>query len=451
MSKVWEPETVAYLREVRYQIERLGSLETVNLILSLVEKSEEWIDQSCLNLYAASNLMSPIARSLLSSTIATRVAEGHVGAKHQMGAKYLERVEALAIELAKRLYKAEYAELRVLSGSMANAISFSALTNPGDMIMSLSVPNGGHISYREFGVAGYLKLRIKDIPFDKENMNIDTIGLARVLEEIRPKLLVLGASLILFPYPLEDIREIAEDTGSIIHYDGAHVAGLVAGGEFQDPLHEGADVFTTSTYKTLGGPPGGLVLCNDDKIAKKIDKAAFPGMTAGIHYNRVAAMAVVLAEFLEFGSEYARQTMRNAKELAMTLNREGFDVLCKRNGFTRSHQVAVDVSALGGGKKSSVRLERANVICNDNLLPGDSLGMIRNPSGLRLGVQELTRLGMKEKEMRRVAEFMSRVLIHKENPVRIASEVKEFRKKYTKVHYCFNGHVMESLNEKFNS
>jgi glycine hydroxymethyltransferase len=394
--------------------------------------------------------MSPTAKLLLSSTIATRVAEGHVGAKHQMGAKYLERIEALAIELAKKLYKAEYAELRVLSGSMANAMSFSALTTLGDTIMSLNVPNGGHISYREFGVAGYLKLRIRDIPFDEKDMNVDTTGLARMLEEIRPKLVVLGGSLILFPYPLEDIRKIVEDTDCIIHYDGAHVAGLVAGGEFQDPLHEGADVFTTSTYKTLGGPSGGLVLCNDDKIAKKIDKAAFPGMTANIHYNRVAAMAVVLAEFLEFGSEYARQTVRNAKKLARALDREGFDVLCKRKGFTRSHQVAVDVSTFGGGKESSVRLEKANIICNDNLLPGDSLKMIRNPSGLRLGVQELTRLGMKEKEMRQVAELMSRVLIDKENPMRIAAEVKEFRKNYTKVHYCFNRHVMESLNKKLN-
>jgi glycine hydroxymethyltransferase len=293
-------------------------------------------------------------------------------------------------------------------------------------------------------VAGYLKLRIRDIPFDKENMNLDTTEFARVLEDIRPKLIVLGGSLVLFPYPLEDIHKIVEDTGCIIHYDGAHVAGLVAGGEFQDPLREGVDVFTTSTYKTLGGPPGGLVLCNDEEIAKRIDKAAFPGMTASIHYNRIAAMAVVLAEFLEFGSEYAKQTVRNAKELAMALDREGFDVLCKRKGFTRSHQVAVDVSTLGGGKESSVRLEEANIICNDNLLPRDSLEMVRNPSGLRLGVQELTRLGMKEKEMRQVVEFMSRVLRDKENPKRIATEVEEYRKNYTKVHYCFNDHVMEN-------
>lgn len=194
---------------------------------------------------------------------------------------------------------------------------------------------------------------------------------------------------------------------------------------------------TASTYKTLGGPPGGLILSNDDDIAKRIDAATFPGATASIHYNRIAAIAVTLAELLKFGAEYAKQTVRNAKELAGSLDDQGFDVLARDFGYTESHQVAVDVSGLGGGKTASFRLENANIICNSNLLPGDRLDMVWNPSGLRLGVQEVTRLGMKEKDMCEIAGFMRRVLIDKEKLERVSQEVEQFRSKYSRVHYCF--------------
>jgi len=284
---------MAYLEKTRSQIEASSPTEIVDSILSLAERSEKWIDRACINLYAASNLMSPTARSLLSSTIATRVAEGHPGAKHQQGVRYIEKIEALATETAKKLFHTQYAELRALSGTMANAIAYSSLAGIGDTVMSLNVSDGGHISYRKFGVAGLLGIKTEDLPFDSRRMNVDLTRLSDSIKKVKPKLIVLGGSLILFPYPLEDVREIAEATGCMIHYDAAHVAGLIPGGQFQDPLSEGAKVMTASTYKTLGGPPGGLVLSNDHKIAKRIDSAAFPRTTASIHYNRIAAIAAL--------------------------------------------------------------------------------------------------------------------------------------------------------------
>jgi len=433
-----EKESLEYHNNVRSQLQALEPKETVELIYTLVRKHEAWIDDSCLNLYAASNLMSPRARCLLSSTIATRVAEGHPGTKHQRGVKYIEWIEAIVSELAKILFKVKYADCRVLSGSMANLVAFNALANNGDTIMALTVPSGGHISYRRFGAAGYRGLKIEDIPFDNKEMNIDVKRLEEVAIDVGPKLIVLGASLILFPYPVRDIRKIADDIGAFILYDGSHVDGLIAGGHFQKPLNEGADLFSSSTYKTLGGPAGGLLLCNDESIAEKIDKVTFPGLSANVHYHRLAATAITLAELLEFGEEYAAQVVRNAKALGKALDEEGFNVLAAHKGYTMSHQVVIDVSSFSNGYEAANRLEEANIICNSNLLPKDQLKMLRHPSGLRLGAQEVTKLGMKESEMKVISNFIRTALIDREDPEIVRDKVIKFRTCYNKIHFCFD-------------
>jgi len=432
-----EEESLSYLDKTRTQLSNLSPINTVELVYDLVKEHETWIDRSCLNLNAASNMMSPRARALLSSTIATRVVEGHPGSKHQKGVKYLERIEAIVIELAKKLFEASFAECRVLSGSMANLIAFNSLLSYGDTIMALSVPSGGHISYRKFGAAGYKGLNVESIPFDDHKMNIDVEKLAEVAVDLKPKLILLGASLILFPFPVRDVRKIADDVGAYLMYDGAHVEGLIAGGQFQEPLKEGVDVFTSSTYKTLGGPPGGLILCNEERVAEKIDKSSFPGLTANIHYHRLAATAVTLAELLQFGRDYASDVVRNAKVFGKALDDEGFDVVTSHMGYTMSHQVAVDVSSLGGGDDTANLLEKANIICNSNLLPWDQLKMLRHPSGIRLGVQEITKLGMKEAEMKEIAYLFRQVLIDKKNPEVVRNQVDAFRENYNKIHYCF--------------
>jgi glycine hydroxymethyltransferase len=437
MSNWIEKGTKTYFKKVRSQLQSLNPEETIELILSLIKEHEKWIDDSCLNLYAASNLMSPTSRSLLSSSIATRVAEGHPGSKHQKGTKYIEKIEAIVIELAKKLFRANYVECRVLSGSIANLTAFTALAEYGDTIMALTVPCGGHISYRRFGAAGFRGLKIENIPFNESEMNIDIECFQNVAEKIKPKIIVLGASLILFPFPINEIRKTANEIGAYILYDGAHVDGLIAGKQFQDPLDEGADLFTSSTYKTLGGPAGGLILSNDEGIAKKIDKTTFPGLTANVHYHRLAATAVTLAELLEFGEDYATQVISNAKQLGRALDEEGFNVLAAHKNYTKSHQVVIDISSISNGHEAANRLEESNIICNSNLLPRDSLEMLWHPSGLRLGVQEVTKLGMKESEMREIAKFIRKSLIDCQDTNQLKREVTAFRTHYRKVHFCF--------------
>jgi glycine hydroxymethyltransferase len=437
MSNWIEKGTKTYFKKVRSQLQSLNPEETIELILSLIKEHEKWIDDSCLNLYAASNLMSPTSRSLLSSSIATRVAEGHPGSKHQKGTKYIEKIEAIVIELAKKLFRANYVECRVLSGSIANLTAFTALAEYGDTIMALTVPCGGHISYRRFGAAGFRGLKIENIPFNESEMNIDIECFQNAAEKIKPKIIVLGASLILFPFPINEIRKTANEIGAYILYDGAHVDGLIAGKQFQDPLDEGADLFTSSTYKTLGGPAGGLILSNDEGIAKKIDKTTFPGLTANVHYHRLAATAVTLAELLEFGEDYATQVISNAKQLGRALDEEGFNVLAAHKNYTKSHQVVIDISSISNGHEAANRLEESNIICNSNLLPRDSLEMLWHPSGLRLGVQEVTKLGMKESEMREIAKFIRKSLIDCQDTNQLKREVTAFRTHYRKVHFCF--------------
>ena len=216
----------------------------------------------------------------------------------------------------------------------------------------------------------------------------------------------------------------------------AHVAGLVAGERFPNPLDEGADILTSSTYKTVPGPPGGFIACNDEGIFKRIRRATFPGMTASFHGNAMAALAITCIEMLRFGKEYAEQIVMNSKSLAKELDIQGLEVLGKKHGYSETHQVILNVAALGGGHRCARLLELANIICNKNLLFHDPPRKAFYPSGLRIGVQEVARLGMKGSEMRQIAEFCSAVLFQNRTPSDVAVEVKAFRSQYQTVHYC---------------
>jgi Glycine/serine hydroxymethyltransferase len=212
---------------------------------------------------------------------------------------------------------------------------------------------------------------------------------------------------------------------------------LIAGGKFQDPLREGADVLTASTHKTFPGPQGGVIFCKKE-LAREIDLAVFPGTVSNHHLHHLAAFGITLAEMKEFGQEYAEQVIKNAKHLAKVLYKMGFNALCKRYDFTESHQIVIDVADLGGGREVAVRLEDAGIILNGNLLPLDSDMDVDKPSGIRIGTQELTRIGMKEEEMKEVAEFLERVLLKEEPPERVNKDVVKMKKRYQHVHYCFD-------------
>jgi glycine hydroxymethyltransferase len=401
-------------------------------IKELTKKHHKWMEDS-INLIASENITSIAVREALASDLSHRYAEGLPCERLYEGCEYIDEIENMAIDLSKKLFNAEHANVQPNSGVVANLASFFALTNYNDLLMALNVPVGGHISHAEVSAAGIRGLRILSHPFDSEKMNIDADAMQKEILKNKPKMVLLGGSLFLFPHPVEEAREAADEVGAKVMYDGAHVMGLIAGGKFQDPLKEGADILAGSTHKTFPGPQGGMILCKED-IKDKIDTAVFPGVVSNHHLHHVAALGISLAEMLEFGRDYAGQIVKNAKALAQNLYELGFDVLCEDQGFTESHQVAFDVKKIYSAAKMAKDMEANNIILNKNLLPWDDRKRTDDPSGIRVGTQEITRRGMKEAQMSEVAEFIKMVAMDGKN---VKEDVKEFMSQYTKVHYAF--------------
>ena len=408
--------------------------DRINEILEAVEKHHE-LYGNALPMIASENITSKVVRMLLASDLSHRYAEGDVGARYYQGCEYIDVIEAEAIRGAKELFDAEHVNVKPTSGVNANIAALFALTSPGDKIMTLSVPEGGHISHAKYSVPGIRNLELHEFPFDPDEMNIDVDAMVREIKDKKPKLILFGASLFLFPHPIQEARAAADVVGAKIAYDGSHVLGLIAGNKFQDPLREGADVVTGSTHKTFPGPQGAIILCRN-ALKEEIDAAVFPGTVSNHHLHHVAGLAVTLVEMMQFGEQYAAQIQSNAKTLAQYLYEEGFDVLCEHKGFTESHQIAVNVRSFGGGDGVAKKLEKAGIITNKNMFPSDKSP--ENPTGIRLGVQELTRIGMKESEMREIAVLIKRVVIDGEEESRVKEEVIELKKDFCHVQYCFD-------------
>ena len=412
-----------------------------------LQKHNKWFENS-IPLIASENVPSPAVREAIISDFGNRYAEGWPGERVYAGCTYIDEVEVQCMDLAKRLFNAEFADVRPISGVVANLAIYSAFSNPGDVMIAPSIPAGGHISHgkkEHSGTAGLVHgLEIEFFAFDPEEMNIDVEKTKAKIQELDkqgklPKIAMFGGSVFLFPHPVKELADFLKGYNIHINYDAAHVAGLIAGGQFQDPLREGVDTMTMSTHKTLFGPQGGLVLAFE-KDADAIKKATFPGLTSSHHIHHMAGKAITFAEALEFGKEYASQTIKNAKLLAAELANLGFKVLGEKMGYTESHQTVVNVLDYGDGGKIEADLEKANIIVNRQLIPGD-LKAKRNymsPGGIRLGTSEITRLGMKESEMQQIASLIKQVIIDKKDPKEITSQVIDFRKNYQKTEYCFD-------------
>ncbi len=409
----------------------------VKAIIDAVEGNQELFKNS-LPMIASENVTSPMVRQVLSSDLGHRYAEGQVGHRFYQGCKYVDVIEGKAIELAKQVFDAPHVNVQPISGVNCNIAAFFALADPGDKLIALAVPSGGHISHARFSAAGIRGLKIYTHPFDNNVMNVDVDLMVKNIRKVKPKVVMFGASLFLFPHPVKEAREVCDEVGASIVYDGAHVLGLIAGGQFQDPLREGADIVTGSTHKTFPGPQGGIILCQK-KYAEVVDEAVFPGTVSNFHLHHKAALAITLAEMKKFGKAYARQIVKNSKALGAYMDEMGFNVLCKDLGYTESHQIAVDVSKNGGGSVLAAKLERANIITNKNLFPWDDVHTTDNPSGLRLGTQELTRIGMKERDMKEVAKLFRRVIIDREQPEKVKKDVVHLKSQYQTVQYCFDG------------
>jgi glycine hydroxymethyltransferase len=381
-----------------------------------------------------------MVRALLSSEIGTRAAEGHIGAVNRWfaGTRHIDEVESLCVELLKKAFRCRYADHRLMGSMLGNMAVYQALAQPGDTIMSVAQPVGGHSSNRPDGPAGFRGLRIVDIPFDPVELTVDLDAFQRVAPPLRPKVVTLGMSMTLFPYPVAEMSAIAAGWGGRVFFDGAHQAGLIAGGQFQDPLDEGAAVLTGSAGKTFGGPQSGMMLWNDSALTKPLTDAVFPVLAATHQVNRVAALAVSAAEMLAFGTVFMAQIVENAQALARALDRRGIPMLGSHKGYTRTHQAIADVRAFGGGLEVAHRLARANLITNKNLLPDDQPQDWDRPSGLRLGTNEVTRLGMVAEHMETIAGFIARVLVESEAPESVGPDVVAFREPFQTLYYSFD-------------
>ena len=368
-----------------------------------------------------------------------KVCRGTSKKGYYQGCEDFDTIEEIGIDSAKRVFNCRFANIQSTSGTNSNIGSLKALAKPGDKITAVSTADGGHISHARMGAVGLRGLDLITYPWDEERMEPDIDAAASMIRKEEPTVALFGQSVFLFPTPLEELAEAAHEVGATVMYDAAHVMGLVAGGQFQDPLREGADVMTGSSHKTFPGPQGGFVISDseDEKLHRRLNSGIFPGVCSSYHLHHVAGKAIALSEFEEFGDSYAADIVSNAQALGAALSSEGFEVIAEERGFTASHQVVTRHGEIdsGAGRDAAATLEEAGIITNMNMLPGDTKAL--TPSGLRLGTPELTRVGMKSEEMEDVARFFARALIEGEDPSSVKADVREFKSQFQTVHYCF--------------
>jgi len=390
----------------------------IDEILSLVEKHEEWRGKRCLNLIPSENVMSPAVRGLLSSELAHRYTARD---RFYMGTRFIDEIEQYGEKIAKEVYRADTADLRPLSGHIADLIFLASFAKPNDALMCVSPEDGGYSGIWKDGLAGLFNIRAVPFPFSKHDMNIKVEEAKEAIRRVKPNIVIFGASLITFPHPVKELAEVARENGAYVGFDGSHVMGLIAGEQFQDPLREGAYALFGSTHKTLFGPQGGIILA--DKEHGEIMKAKiYPTFVDNAHWNRIAALTLALAEMKSFGKAYAEQIVRNSKILAKALHDYGFPVVSQHLGFTQSHQVLLDYGGYKQGRVIAEKLQLANVIVD---------------CGVRIGTCEVTRRGMKEEEMLKIAELIKRTVVDAEQPEKIKKDVAKLCAEFQKVGYCF--------------
>jgi glycine hydroxymethyltransferase len=428
-----------------------------DLVLKLVEASrnhEQYRDKECINLIASEGLKSPAVKQMLclSSDLEGRYAEGendregHVKKRYYQGQKYMTLIEDYATDLVKSLFKCSWADLRLVSGTHANLATFKGLSTAAKNRKMVVTPLscGAHISHDYAGLAGsVLGLENINHVYNFEEFNIDPDKSADVIRAAKPGIVTFGGSLFLFPHPIKELKAVCDEVGAYVAYDASHVLGLIAGGQFQDPLREGADFITSSSHKTFPGPQGGVILGNpnDDprleKARKAIQFAIFPLSASNTHLGRLPAVGIAALEMKLFGADLAKQIVKNAQTAGQYLYENGIKVVCPGKGFTRSHQIAVDVCDFGGGKKIAQDLEDANIILNKNLLPYNNQNDRDNPSGLRIGFQDVTRRGFKEGDIKHLCDLMLSVIKGKRQPSEVKEDVLAFKKEFNQVKYGF--------------
>lgn len=392
-------------------------------------------------LIASENIMSPMAMEMLLTDLGFRYAEGLPHHRYYQGNFFVDQIEDQVMELTNRLFRSKQSDPRPVSGTNANTSVIYGLLKPGDKISTPDLSGGGHISAAKFGAVGLRGLNIINYPYDPETMTILPDEASKLIIREKPKVCLFGQSVFLFPAPMKEMQDALQEIGCRVWYDAAHVLGLIAGKKFQDPLREGAEVITGSTHKTFPGPQHGIIIGNtEDNVWKSIQRGVFPGTLSNHHLNAMAALGVTMAEELEFGEEYAKQTISNAKTLAAELSQNGIKVLGENRGFTESHTLVADVRSLGGGKKVAEYLESCGIVLNKNLLPWDDNKKSQDPSGIRIGTQEITRIGFKESDVKELGSIMAWAIKDFPDPSRVKEKVAALKSGFDTVQYCFGKH-----------
>lgn len=429
-SRAWVSQSVeSYIGSIASQVASSSIEDNESRLLQWVGDNKQIHEQDCINLNPATNTMNPKAEALLACGIGTRPSLGYPGDKYEMGLEAVEKMEVMAAELACEVFNARYAEIRVASGAMANLYVFMACASPGDTIIAPPGAIGGHVTHHMQGCAGRYGLTTHPAPVNSTDYTIDINALRTDAHRLRPRLITIGGSLNLFPHPIADIRAIADEVGAWVLFDAAHMSGMIAGHAWPQPLKEGAHVMTMSTYKSLGGPPSGLIVTDDVAMAERLDKIAFPGMTANFDSGKSAALAMSLLDWKAHGRAYAATMAETAKALATELDRRGVKIFAADKGFTQSHQFAIECA----GQASAKLLRQANILSCGIGLPLAPVDGDLN--GLRMGTPEVVRWGMTVREMSVVAEFIADVLQGRRSPQSVAPEVRDFRSHYKDLHY----------------
>ncbi|TMV06778.1 aminotransferase class I/II-fold pyridoxal phosphate-dependent enzyme [Ruegeria sediminis] len=420
------------VQEIAARAAQADAASVAERIDTLIARNQDIYDRECFNLNPATNVMNPRAEAALSAGLGSRPSLGYPGDKYEMGLEAIEEIEVIAAELAARVFDARYAEIRVGSGALANLYGFMALTRPGDTIIAPPASIGGHVTHHADGCAGLYGLTTLNAPVDADGYSLDLDGLREMAREHRPRLITVGGSLNLFPHPVEAVRDIADEVGAKVLFDAAHQCGIIASGVWANPLDEGAHLMTMSTYKSLGGPAGGLIVTNDAGIAERLDAIAFPGMTANFDAAKSAALAISLLDWVEFGAAYGRAMVDLAQALAAEIETLGLPVFKGTGGATASHQFAVEAAAFGGGQAASKTLRRAGFLACGIGLPIAPVDGDMN--GLRIGTPELVRRGVTPAHAADLAALIVRGLTGND-PEQVAASTRALRAQFQDMHY----------------
>lgn len=429
----WVPtHCEARVGEIVKGLKTQSSAQIAERIQALAIENRDIHERECFNLNPATNVMAPRAEAMLSAGIGSRPSLGYPGDKYEMGLEAIEEIEVICADVCAQVFNAQFAEIRVPSGAIANLYGFMATCKPGDTIIAPPASIGGHVTHHREGCAGLFGLKTVNAPVNPDGYTIDVEGLAAMARELRPKLITVGSSLNLFEHPVAEVRSIADEVGAKVLFDAAHQCGIIAGKAWRNPLEEGAHLMTMSTYKSLGGPAGGLIVSNDAELIERLDAISFPGLTANFDAAKSAALALTMLDWLDYGQDYAAQMIAVAQALAKALDGAGVPVFGKEQGFTQSHQFAIEAAGYGGGQAVSKKLRQAGFLaCGIGLpiadVPGDM-------NGLRIGTPELVRFGVKVEHVDAIADILARAL-GANDPAGLAAETKALRGQFQTLHY----------------